>query len=100
MWDAGKVATQDTVQEGLWLQFHEGASLFSKAAEESVGARKECIDMYVLCCSATYTGLCLCPIDETAEMIQQHFNAKWGKDGPIGTSAVMNYRFQRHFAIA
>jgi hypothetical protein len=49
MWDAGKVATQDTVREGLRLQFHEGLSLFSKAAEESVGARKECIDItYVL----------------------------------------------------
>jgi hypothetical protein len=99
IWDAGKVATQETVQEVFRLQFHEGASLFSKAAKESVGARKECIDvMYVLCCTTQYTGLC--STDETAEMIQQHFDAKWGKDGSIGTAAVMNYRFQRHFAIA
>ena len=37
---------------------------------------------------------------ETAEMIQQHFDAKWGKDGSIGTAAVMKHRFQRHSAIA
>jgi hypothetical protein len=99
MWDAGKVATQDTVREGLRLHFHEGPSLFSKAAEESVGARKECIDiMYVLCFSAAYTGLC--STDETAEISQQHFDAKWGKDGSIGTAAVMSYRFQRHFTIS
>jgi hypothetical protein len=48
--------------------------------------------------SAQLTGLC--STDETAEMIQQHFDAKWGKGGSIGTAAVMNYRFQRHFAIA
>jgi hypothetical protein len=49
-WDPGKVATQDTVGEGLCLWIYKGAPLMAKAVEESVGARKECIRIvYNLC---------------------------------------------------
>jgi hypothetical protein len=43
MWDAGKIATVDTVTEGFRVNTYKGFPLLAKAAEESVGARKECI---------------------------------------------------------
>jgi hypothetical protein len=49
-WDPGKVATQDTVGEGLCLWIYKRAPLMAKAVEESVGACKECIRIvYNLC---------------------------------------------------
>jgi hypothetical protein len=43
MWDAGKIATADTIVEGFRVLIYEGTPLLTKAVEESVGARKECI---------------------------------------------------------
>jgi hypothetical protein len=97
-WDAGKIATQDTVREGLRLHIFEGMPLKEKAVEESVGARKECIRIaYDLCSSAFYMPLR--STNETAEMHQQLLEAKWGKDGSVLTAGCMDYRFDRHFMI-
>jgi hypothetical protein len=97
-WDAGKVATQDTIRDGLRLHIFEGMPLKEKAVEESVGARKECIRITVeLCHSNFYMGLR--STDETAEMHQQLLEAKWGKDGSVLTAGCMDYRFDRHFMI-
>jgi hypothetical protein len=97
-WNAGKIATQDTVRDGLRLQIFEGMPLCAKAAEESVGARKECIRItYVLCSSAM--SMMLRSTDETAEMHQQLLEAKWGKDGSVLAAGCMDYRFDRHFMI-
>jgi hypothetical protein len=97
-WDAGKIATQDTIRDGLRLNIFEGIPLKEKAVEESVGARKECIRITVeLCTSAFY--MMLCSTDETAEMYQQLLEAKWGKDGSVLTAGCMDYRFDRHFMI-
>jgi hypothetical protein len=97
-WDAGKIATQDTVCEGLRLFIYEGMPLFVKAMEESVGARKECIRIgYVLSCSVHYMGT---RTDQTADEHHQVLKEKWGKDGSILTAGCMDYRFDRHFAIS
>jgi hypothetical protein len=98
-WDAGKVATHATVRDGLRLHIFEGMPLWAKAAEESVGARKECIRIaYELCCSFQY--IACCSTDETAEMCQQLLETKWGKDGSVLTAGCMKYRFDRHFMIS
>jgi hypothetical protein len=100
LWDAGKIATQDTVREGFRLQINEGVALLAKAVEECVGARKECIrigyELVMVCiefmsCRST---------DETAGMHQQLLEAKWGDDSSILVAACMDYRFDRHFSIA
>jgi hypothetical protein len=70
MWDAGKIATADTVHDGLHLFIHTGMPLFIKAASESVGARKECITIsYVLATAGIH--MALRSTDQTAEMYQQ-----------------------------
>jgi hypothetical protein len=97
-WDAGKVATQDTIRDGLRLSIFEGMPLKEKAVEESVGARKECIRITVVLCTSTFY-LMLRSTDETAEMHQQLLEAKWGKDGSVLTAGCMDYRFDRHFMI-
>jgi hypothetical protein len=98
-WDAGKVATQDTVRDGLRLRIDKGAPLFAKAVEESVGARKEWIRINCdLCFSAQYMGTR--STDETAEMHQEFLEAKWGRDGSLLTAGCMDYRFDRHFMIS
>jgi hypothetical protein len=97
-WDAGKIATQDTVCEGLRLWMYEGMPLYVKAMEESVGARKECIRIgYVLSCSVHYMGL---RSDQTADEHHRFLEEKWGKNGSISTAGCMDYRFDRHFAIS
>jgi hypothetical protein len=97
-WDAGKVATQDTIRDGLRLNIFEGMPLKEKAVEESVGARKECIRITVELCTSTFY-LMLRSTNETAEMHQQLLEAKWGKDGSVLTAGCMDYRFDRHFMI-
>jgi hypothetical protein len=97
-WDAGKIATQDTVCEGLRLRMYEGMPLYVKAVEESVGARKECIRIgYELVCSVAHMGL---RTDQTADEHHRFLEEKWGKDGSILTTGCMDYRFDRHFAIS
>jgi hypothetical protein len=100
MWDAGVVATQDTVLAGFRLWISKTTPLCAKAVEEAVGARKECIRMaYEL----VHAGVCWMPArstDEMAEMHQQYLDAQWGKDGSVLTTACMGYRFDRHHTIA
>jgi hypothetical protein len=97
-WDAGKIATQDTVCKGLRLHIYEGMPLMVKAMEESVGARKECIRIgFVLVSSVIYMGL------RTEQMADEHnrfMEEKWEKDGSILTAGCMDYRFDRHFVIS
>jgi hypothetical protein len=97
-WDAGKIATQDTVCEGLRLHMYDSIPLYVKAVEESVGARKESIRIgFALVCSVCYMVL---RTDQTAEENHQFLEDKWGKDGSILTAGCMDYRFDRHFAIS
>jgi hypothetical protein len=96
-WDAGKVATQDTVGEGIRLH-PKIIALFAKAVEESVGARKECIRI-TLKLNTGAQFMVLCATDEMAEMYHQILEANWGKDGSILTTGCMEYRFDRHFMI-
>jgi hypothetical protein len=99
LWDAGKIATADTVTEGFRVQIYKGFPLFAKAAEESVGARKECIQIsYVLVIGAQYMPFR--STDQTAEMHQQLLDEKWGRDGLILVAGCMQYSFDRHYAIA
>jgi hypothetical protein len=98
-WDAGKVATEDTVRQGLCLFVNQGISLCAKAAEESVGARKEFITIgYVVQFSVQFMGLR--STNETAEMHHRLLETKWGKDGSALTASWMEYRFDRHFMIS
>jgi hypothetical protein len=100
MWDAGKIATADTVTEGFRVHIYKGFPLFAKAAEESVGVRKECIHIsYELLFGCAW----LMPFrstDQTVEMHQQLLNEKWGWDGSILVAGCMEYSFDRHHAIA
>jgi hypothetical protein len=99
MWDAGKIATADTVTEGLRVKVYKAFPLFAKAVEESIGARKECIQItYELAFVVTYMSFC--STDQTAEMHQQLHDEKWGRDGSILTAGCMQYSFDRHYAIA
>jgi hypothetical protein len=97
-WDAGKIATQDTVCKGLRLRMYEGMPLMVKAMKESVGARKECIRIgYVLVTSCNYMGV---RTEQTADEHNRFLEEKWGEDGSILTAGCMDYRFDRHFAIS
>jgi hypothetical protein len=99
LWDAGKIATQDTILEGFGLYVCEGIPLFAKAVEQSVGARKECIRIgYELDHCAQYMGLR--STEQAVEMHQQLLAKKWGEDGLILTAACMDYSFDRHFTIS
>jgi hypothetical protein len=100
LWDAGKIATQDTVREGLRLQINEGRALLAKAVEECVGARKECIRIGYELLMGCFSFMSCRSTDETAGMHQQLLEAKWGDDGSILVTACMDYRFDRHFSIA
>jgi hypothetical protein len=99
MWDAGKIATADTVTEGFRVHIYKAFPLFAKSVEESVGARKECLQIsYEL-----IHGVFCMPFrstDQTAEMYQQLFDEKWGRDGSVLTAGCMQYSFDRHYAIA
>jgi hypothetical protein len=100
LWDAGKVATQDTLREGFRLMINEGSPLFTKAAEESVGARKEYIRIgYELVCIGNYMGN-RSTDEQTIEMHHQSLSAKWGNDGSSLTAGCMDYRFDRYFMIS
>jgi hypothetical protein len=99
-WDAGKVATQDTAEEGLLFYIREGGPLITNAVKESVGARKEVIQL-------SYETLFLCAIftwfratKQTVDEHQQFLEAKWGKDGSILVDACMQHSFDRHYTIA
>ena len=99
LWDAGKVATQDTVSEGLRLQVYQGIPLLTKAVGESVGARKECVRIgYEVVWCANHTAFR--STEQTAEMHQQAVEKTWGKDGSIGTTTCVGYHFDRHFMIS
>jgi hypothetical protein len=99
MWDAGKIATADTVTEGFRVYISKGFPLLAKAVEESVGARKECIRLaYELAYGARFTSFR--STDQTAEMHQQLLDEKWGRDCSILTAGCMQYSFDRHYAIA
>jgi hypothetical protein len=100
LWDAGKIATQDTIREGFRLQIHEGLVLFAKAVEASVGARKEYIRIGYELIAGCVQLMSYRSTDETVEMHQQLLEAKWGGDGSIMTAACMDYRFDRHFMIS
>jgi hypothetical protein len=99
LWDAGKIATQDTIQEGFRLFVYEGIPLLTKAVEQSVGARKEFIRIgYELSRFAQFMGIR--STEQTVEMHQQLLAKKWGEDGSILTAACMDYSFDRHFIIS
>jgi hypothetical protein len=99
LWDAGKIATADTVTEGFRVQIYKGSPLVAKAVKESVGARKECIQIgYVLVGGAQYMPFR--STDQMAEMHQQYLDEQWGRDGSIVTAGCMQYSFDRHHAIA
>jgi hypothetical protein len=99
MWDAGKIATADTVKEGLRLIINEACPLIKKATEETVGARKECIRIgYVLVyCTSNMTTR---SANQTAEMHLQFLDTKWGREGSVLTAGCMEYSFNRHYEIA
>jgi hypothetical protein len=98
LWDAGKIATAETVAEGYRVYMYKGFPLLAKAAAESVGARKECIQI-------TYElvyGVAWMPYrstDQMAEMSQQLLDEKWGRDGSLLVAGCMEYSFDRHYAI-
>jgi hypothetical protein len=99
LWGAGKIATADTVIEGFRVFIYKGLPLTAKAAEESVGARKECIHIsYELAFCAAY--MMFRSTDQTAEMHQQLLDEKWGRDGSILAAGCMEYSFARHYVIA
>jgi hypothetical protein len=99
MWDAGKIATADTVTEGFRVWISKAFPCFAKAVEESVGARKECIQIsYELAYGVLLMSFR--STDQTAEMHQQLLDEKWGRDGSIMTVGCMQYSFDRHYAIA
>jgi hypothetical protein len=99
--DAGNLVTADNIVEGFRLNIYEGIPLFTKAVEESVGARKECLRIGYEMVYGCIQGLMMNrSTDETAEMHQQLLNEKWGRDGSILTACCMEYSFNRHHAIA
>jgi hypothetical protein len=99
MWDAGKIATAETVTEGFRVFIYKSVPLFAKAVEESVGARKECNQiLYVLAMSVAYMPFR--STDQVAEMCQQFLDEAWGRDGSILTAGCMEYSFDRHYSIA
>jgi hypothetical protein len=100
LWDAGKIATQDTIREGFRLQIHEGMALYTKAVEESVGARKECIRIGYELIAGCVLFMPFRSTDQTAKMHQQLLETKWGGDGAILVAACMDYHFDRHFMIS
>jgi hypothetical protein len=100
LWDAGQIATQDTIQEGFRLHIHEGVPLFQRSAEESVGARKEYIKIGYELGWGCVPFMSYRSTDQTVEMHHQLLEAKWGHDGSILAAACMDYRFDRHFMIS
>jgi hypothetical protein len=99
MWDAGKTATTDTVTEGFRVLIYTGWPLVAKSADESVGARKECIHIsYELAWRSQFMPFR--STDQTAEMHQQLLDEKWGRDGSLLTAGCMEYSFDRHYAIS
>jgi hypothetical protein len=100
IWDAGKIATADTVYEALGFFLSDGMPLLEKAVEESVGARRECVKLgYEMTMCIGY----LMPTrstEEAAEVHQQLLDEKWGRDGSILVAACMKYSFARHYEIA
>jgi hypothetical protein len=99
LWDAGQVATEETAQDGILLNIRKGVLLTTKAAEESVGARKEYIRLiFELTLSAYFMPVR--SMDEAVEVQQRCLEVKWGRDGSIFTATCMTYRFERHFDIS
>jgi hypothetical protein len=99
-WDAGKVATQDTAEEGLLLCIGEGGRLYTKAVNGSVGARKEVIQLSYEMISLCSPYSCFRATEQTVVEHQQFLEAKWGKDGSILVDACMKHSFDRHYTIA
>jgi hypothetical protein len=100
MWDAGKIATADTVCKALGLLISDGMPLLEKAAEESVGARRECVKLGYEMSMCIIFVMPLRSTEEVAEMHQQLLDEKWGRDGSILVAACMKYSFARHYEIA
>jgi hypothetical protein len=100
MWDAGKIATADTVRKALGLFISDGMPLLEKASEESVGARREYVKL------GYEMGMCIAYVmstrstEEAGEVHQQLLDQKWGRDGSILVAACMKYSFARHYEIA
>jgi hypothetical protein len=99
VWDAGKIATADTVTEGFRVNSYKAFPLYAKAVEESVGARKECIRIGYELALGTLS-MSFRSTEQTAEMHQRLLDEKWGRDGSIFTAGCMQYSFNRHYAIA
>jgi hypothetical protein len=99
IWDAGQVATEETAQEGMKYNIRKGIPLLTKAAEESVGARKEYIRLAYELCFCCYLMI-VRSTNEAVEVQQRCLEVKWGRDGSIFTAACMVYCFERHTDIA
>jgi hypothetical protein len=98
--DAGKVPTEETSQKAINLQIGEGIPLFMKAVEESVGARKECIQLGY---ERLFGCVMLMPFRLHEHMVEMHhqlLEKKWAADGSTLTSACTDYRYERHFSIS
>jgi hypothetical protein len=74
-------------------------ALYSKAVEESVGARKGCTRLAYELLAGCVQFMSYRSTDQTAEM-HQLLQSKWGGDGSILVAACMDYRFDRHFVIS
>jgi hypothetical protein len=100
MWDAGKIATADTVRKSLGFLISDGMPLLERAAEESVGARRECVMLAYEMAFCIQWVMPTRSTEEAAEMHQQLLDEKWGQDGSILVAACMKYSFARHYEIA
>jgi hypothetical protein len=98
-WDAGQVATEETAQEAVCMNIRKSIPLCEKAAEESIGARKEYIRLAYELCICGY-AMPVRSTDEAVGVQQRCLEVKWGRDGSILTAACMAYRFERHFDIS
>jgi hypothetical protein len=99
MWDAGKIATADTVHKAFGFLISNGIPLLEKAVEESVGARREYVKQFEMFSCVLYV-MPLRSTEEAAEVHQQLLGEKWGRDGSILVAACMKYSFARHYEIA
>jgi hypothetical protein len=74
--------------------------LLEKAAEESVGARRECVKLAYEIAFCIRFVMPTRSTEEAAEVHQQLLDEKWGRDGSILVAACMKYSFARHYEIA
>jgi hypothetical protein len=74
--------------------------LLEKAAEESVGGRRECVKLGYEMSYCLQSVMPTRSTEEAAEVHQQLLDEKWGRDGSILVAACMKYSFARHYEIA